>query len=289
MARVIALLVAVAALGRAARRGVGRDVHHRADRPRARTARGAHRRARRGRRRRARDVARRRADQRRRARRQRDGRAGAFAVDLTLTGLDRSVFGVRAILQGDDVNEDVERELLLQLGLLRPRPHRPRAARLAGARGVHGRPAVAGRRVFLEVDGRPCDTHREDPGRRGDGHGLQLRPASHAEDRAGRGAARRLGGQRRHGVHAGGHRRSHRRGGGAAARHDRPRHRRALARHVPAGHRGTVGKDSGSFAFGPFRALRAGGQLLVRYDRAGRVKFVATAPVTAARTPPRRA
>ena len=88
---------------------------------------------------------------------------GAFAVDLTLTGLDRSVFGVRAILQGDDAVEDVERELLLQwdfsdlVRIVRARP-----VWLGLAVSIVAPPSLGGD-VFLEVDGRPCDTHAKIP------------------------------------------------------------------------------------------------------------------------------
>ncbi len=204
---------------------------------------------------------------------------GPFAADLTLTGLDRRVFGIRATLQGDDTVEDVERELLLQwdfsdlIRIVRARP-----VWLGLAVTVDAPPALGGP-TFLEVDGRPCNSYEEMPR---EGNVTIYSCALRGNQKVVRVSARRdvseaNGGQAftppvsvdRTAEAAGLRRVTIDRGIGGlwlgTSRRDIE---------------GLVGKDSGSFAFGPFRALRAGPQLLVRYDRAGRVKFVATAPVS---------
>lgn len=205
---------------------------------------------------------------------------GPFAVDLTLTGLDRRVFGVRATLEGDDLNESVDRDLLLQWDvsdLLRIVAARPVWFGLAVT--VDAPPALGGE-VFLEVDGRPCNSFEKFPR---EGRATIYSCALRATQKTVRVSARRDV--------------SEANGGQAftpqvavdrtaeAAGPGRVTTDRGIAGlwlgTSRADVEGLAGKH-GRFDFGTFHALTAAG-LLVRYDAAGRLRFVGTPPTAAGR------
>ena len=279
---------------RAARRGVSRDLHHRAGRPRAGAHRRAGRRTRRGRRRRAHDIARRRADQRRRARRsaRRSGRGRSPSTcpwPASTGACSASARSCRATTA-----EDVERELLLRWDYSDLDPHRPRAARLVRAGGVRGR---AGRRSAGRglAGGRRAAVQRQRaqaPGRARGRSRSTLRPASQRRrscgSRRARDVAEANGGTA---FTPQGHRRPHR--GGGRVRHV------TIDRGIGGLWLGTSRRDIEGLDREGLRQLRvrplprAGGQagpllgaLRPRRPRRGSSR---RHPSAAARTPPRRA
>jgi hypothetical protein len=204
---------------------------------------------------------------------------GAFAVDLTLAGLDRSVFGVRATLEGDDANDTVERELLLHwdfsdlIRIVRARPV------WFGLAVTVDAPAALGGEVFLEVDGRPCNSFEKFPR---EGRATIYSCALRATQKV---------------VHVSARRDVSDANGGQAFTPPVTVDRTAEAAGGPGRvttDRGIAGLwlgtsradvealagKHGRFDFGTFHTLTVAG-LLVRYDAAGRLRFSGTPPTAA--------
>ena len=204
---------------------------------------------------------------------------GAFAVDLTLTGLDRRVFGVRATLEGDDLNDSVDRELLLQWDFSDLiRIVRARAVWFGLAVTVDA-PAALGGEVFLEVDGRPCNSFEKFPR---EGRATIYSCALRATQKMVRVSARRdvseANGGQAFTPPVTVDRTAEAAGGPGRVTTDRGIGGLWLGTSR-ADVEGLAGKH-GRFDFGTFHTLTAAG-LLVRYDAAGRVRFIGTPPTAA--------